>query len=326
MKNSFMATLIFTALIMTSVGLSADIIELTDGNVISGNIIAEESSEIIVLSDNGIEHSIPKSIIKTISRSKKAENPMRQDVVISLKNGNKITGKIVKEDDGYLYLIDNNGIEIKVEKSIIRSINTDYDQSYSDVAFKQYNDQQNYSVNTNEHNRGKGVDFNFGAKIGYFSPIENALNDIYGGGLVIGGEVSVWNESGLGGCLSIERFGASGEPYIYYKYDATCNISILPITLTGFYKLKNLSDIVNPYFGIGGGVYFVNEKVTVSENGYSESVSISDNALGFHFTAGIQYKQFFTEAKYSSASVSSEGASGSSANIGGFNILIGARF
>jgi opacity protein-like surface antigen len=158
-------------------------------------------------------------------------------------------------------------------------------------------------------------------------PHEEAMSEIYGGGLVVGVDAIVWLQSGIGGGLSIERFGASGEPYTFGNVDdAECRISVVPVTLSGMYRVKQKSTPIEPYFGIGGGIYFVSEKIKLTSGGYSASASGSDTAIGFHGLAGMKYNNIIVELKYSSASVDSDGAAGKSANIGGINILAGVRF
>lgn len=159
------------------------------------------------------------------------------------------------------------------------------------------------------------------------APSEKAISEIYGGGLVFGVDAIIWSQSGMGGGLSIERFGASGEPYVYGDVDdAECSISIVPITLSGMYRIKITSTPVEPYFGLGGGIYFVNETLKATSQGYSASATYSNNAVGFHGLAGIKYNNIIVELKYTNASVKSEGAAGNSANIGGVNIFAGIRF
>jgi len=170
-------------------------------------------------------------------------------------------------------------------------------------------------------------DFSFGAKVGYMAPSEEAISEIYGGGLVFGVDAIIWSQSGMGGGFSIERFGASGEPYVIGNVDdAECSISVVPITLSGMYRINNTSNPAEPYFGLGGGIYFVNETVKVTSQGYTASATMSNNAVGFHGLAGIKYNNIIVELKYTNASVKSEGAAGKSANIGGFNIFAGIRF
>ena len=183
-------------------------------------------------------------------------------------------------------------------------------------------------LHANSEEPQNAYDFNFGAKLGYMIPLGEAMRDIYGGGLVFGVDAIVWHHTGIGGGLSIERFGASGYPYTYGNVDpddADCSISIVPISLSGMYRIKQTSIPFEPYFGLGGGLYFVSEKLEVTYGGNTSSASGSDAAIGFHGLAGLKYRFMIVELKYTTASIKSDAAHGS-ANIGGINILAGVRF
>jgi len=337
MKRSYALFTIITVLFMFSTYLFADRVELMNGNIISGTIQLEDDDKIIIENQTGIEQSIPKSIIKAIVRDQTPSFDNLRKVNVLLKNNRTIKGYLVNEDATHIYLMNENDIETKIDKSMVNSVSYDFGQN-SDNSFitqNNINEPQNRAQYKSINKKNGDWDFDFGAKIGYFSPGEKAIDEMYGSGLVYGGEFIMWNKNSLGVSFGIERFGAKGDPIVIDLYDfkkrakdsldAECSISIMPITLTGLYRIKNPTLDIIPYFGLGGGLYFVKEEVKVSYYGESASASGSDNALGFHLTAGIQYENFFAEAKYSSASISSAGAAGNSANIGGFNIFLGIR-
>lgn len=335
MKRSFVIFTITYLLMMFISFLFADRVELSSGNIISGAILLEDDSKIVIRDQSGIEQSIPKLMVKAVYKDQPQKLDTLRIVDVQLKNNRTIKGYLTKEDDTYIYLVDDNEIEIKIDKSMINSVSYDFGQnqksSYRNQPGMIEPQKQFQNQSKGPHN---GWDIGFGAKIGYYFPAEEAIGDIYGGGLVFGGEIIMWKEKGLGVSLGIDRFSVTGEPIILRNIskgikesiDAECSISVMPITITGLYRINNRSAEVIPYFGLGCGLYFVKEDLKLSYQGYSQSVSYSDNAFGFHLTAGMQFSKVFAEAKYSSASVNSEGAAGKSANIGGFNIFLGVRY
>lgn len=180
-------------------------------------------------------------------------------------------------------------------------------------------------------NYEKALDFDFSLKAGYLVPNEEVVRDIYDGGLVLGLEGIVWTQSNLGAGLGIDRFGASGDPQSsgvqFMPIHAECEIYIIPITVSALYRLKNQSSIVVPYFGIGTGYYYLNEKLKTTYSDEEKTNNHTDKAIGFHWLAGVQYKVFTLELKYTSAKLDgNERLVGDSADIGGFNILAGLRF
>jgi hypothetical protein len=178
-----------------------------------------------------------------------------------------------------------------------------------------------YASNT-ESNRT--FDFDFGAKVGYMAPSEKAISETYGGGLLFGADAIIWTQSGLGGGLSIERLGASKD--FGDLPDAESIISIVPITISGMFRIKTPTTPVEPYFGLGGGIYFVKEKVKYTSQDLSFILTYSYNAGGLHGLAGIKYNNIIVELKYTRTYVTSEDFVGTSANVGGINILAGIRF
>jgi len=178
-----------------------------------------------------------------------------------------------------------------------------------------------------------------GIKVGYFMPNEDAVKDIYGGGATFEGELIVWNQTGLGTAFGIQRFAKSGDPYVYDPYGyvtgASADISIMPITFTGLYRMTKNSPRtkIRPYFGAGVGIYMVKEKLSASffDGGY-ESDSVSLNKMGFHFLGGVQadlwkHASLVFDIKYASASLSLKmDMIDNDVDLGGFSVSSGLRF
>lgn len=253
-----------------------------------------------------------------------------QDVVY-LKNGSEIRGEIIELDPHSHVKIrtkDGNLFVFQVEEilRVTKESPLEEDRPESDSA-----------ATVGPISISERVDF--GVKVGYFAPSEEAFSEIYGGGFVFGGELFIWSNSGLGGGITIERFGKSGEPFEFDPYgvisESKSEISVLPIAFTIAYRMPKITPNtkVRPYFGVGVGVYMVDEDLEfVYIDGSSEYASWSKSPAGFHAQGGIQVEMspsasFVLEVKFSRASASGEGgAGGEDVNVGGFNIFGGVRF
>lgn len=229
--------------------------------------------------------------------------------------------EIVKEVKAAIKLIESNGTNNIEKNDFLGDL---YDDDFNDF-FNTYPNQQNKRIS--------GMDFSFGINAGYFMPSEEALKEIYGGGIIFGGEIDFWNYSGLGGGISIDYFSKSGDPIqlgdVSMIKDANAKITIIPISLTAMYRVKNNNTNVIPFFGAGLGIYMVGETLELDTYEYgSESVSFSKNGIGFHFLGGMQISNIAIIVKYTSASLSTEelAAAGNELNCGGINFFIGLRF
>lgn len=168
----------------------------------------------------------------------------------------------------------------------------------------------------------------FNVKVGHFSPSDDAMDTIYGSGISYGIDVTSWKDKwGLG--LGVNRFEQDGDPVtlgpVYY---ASSEIKITSFTSTLLYRLDspelNAHKKIYPYFGVGLGVYHIEEEVTSSIG----SVSASGNVVGAHVLGGIdipvsESTSLFVEANLSSASIDTAGLG---ENIGGFTLYGGIRF
>jgi len=189
-------------------------------------------------------------------------------------------------------------------------------------------------------------------KVGYFSPSDEDLSELYGGGLAFGGELFIWSNSGFGGGITIERFGKSGDMYISDPYGALseskAEMSVLPIAFTVAYRMPKITPDtkVRPFFGAGVGVYMLNEdSEAILTDGSSHHASVSKRHTGFHASGGIQVEMspsasFLLEVKFSRTSASGESEvvyfgetwpftttiTYTDVNLGGFNIFAGVRF
>lgn len=241
---------------------------------------------------------------------------------------------IVREEVSALEILDfNNAYSLKVgdllqkQTSEAEGILHDIEPSMNNFAHRH----ENY--NTNSFNN---TFFQIGFKVGYFKPTEEAINEIYGGGISFGADLAILVSSGLGGVISIEVFQKSGEPLIFDPdqliEESEAKISIVSISVSGIYRLSSPKTSTYPYLGAGLGLYRVDEELTVQTQEGSFSASFSKNQLGFQAIGGIQTSissksYIFLEAKYSSVSVSgSGGLGGTDVNLGGLSLFLGTGF
>lgn len=174
---------------------------------------------------------------------------------------------------------------------------------------------------------------------GYFSPTEEGLKEVYGGGVVFGGEVVISASEQSDLCLGFNYFQKNGEGIQFSFSDggfsgsgADAQIRIVPITVTGKYKFpldKSKANKTMPYIGGGIGMYLLHENIDAQFG----SVETDKSGFGFHFVAGVQSelgnnKNLFGEFKFSSASIKTEGPalSGSEADVGGISFFGGIKF
>lgn len=254
--------------------------------------------------------------------------------VIYLKNGDVAKGIIIENvPNDYVKLESSGGTLLTFKYSEIEKFAKESKETNT----------QNVQFPIKGYSGLNDFDFNFSLRFGYHNPSEEAIKEIYGGGLLLGGDVTIWKNN-IGANFCIENFNKDGKPYTYTEgdidiTDADCSISISPITISGLYKISNSNLPLVPYFGLGGGLFFVKEKIKMEYEYYddwddewysdSESASASDNIFGFIILAGVEIKPVFVEVKYTSASWKTENelaAAGTSANLGGINIYAGIKF
>lgn len=178
---------------------------------------------------------------------------------------------------------------------------------------------------------------NFRVNAGYFLPLEDAISEIYGNGLVLGTGLSIFSYNGFGGMISFEYFSKKGSPLTDASVGveithASSKIKIIPINLTGEYQLANNKNII-PYFGAGLGISLVNETIDMTYidpySGDTESIyeKVSETAIGFHILSGIRFNHLFLELKYTNANIEGgNGAAGENVNIGGVTLSGGLSF
>ncbi len=276
----------------------------------------------------------------TASVPASAQEPV-EDIVF-LHNGSVIRGQIVDDDtndrvkiqtkDGNLFVYDTGDVRMLCRDNQLETFSgspspePENDMRSSEkIGFEQY--------------RVPETEVDFGIKLVYFSPSEEVIKDMYGGGPAVEGELIIWKRSGFGTAFGIQRYAKSGEPYVYdpagYVSSASADVTVVPITFTGMYRMIKDSPgrMFRPYFGAGVGIYVIREEIGAHFiDGSSAGDSASLNKMGFHMVGGLQvdvwrHASLVFDVKYAHASVSlSPDMIENDLNVGGFSIGSGLRF
>ena len=327
MKSVYGLLLMGVILVFFSPTLLSDTVKLTNGTVIYGHITREDIDKVTIVDQNGIENIIPRNLIIFIDKQLETTREV-QKVIITLKSGIEVKGTLILDDANSVTIKDESGIEKKIAKSNIRDIVIDLDKpDERPITIKSYEEPETeieaetQIVTTPAE---KTYNFDFGLKFGSQKPNSNAISDKYSNGIVYGGELILWLKNKYGIGLNVEKFSEKSEYWFYNEGNYEYNISIIPITLTVYYKHYN--NKIVPYIGLGIGQYFMNEDVTYKYYGYYDSEEYSDDETGFHCLCGLQYKILFVEVKYSTMFKSTWGAEEEYDDIGGLSIAGGLRF
>ena len=153
--------------------------------------------------------------------------------------------------------------------------------------------------------------------VSYFSPSDEVYRDIYGGGLMLGGEVSlpVWQNFEV--WLGMNIFGRKGE-MTYTKEEI--KLKIFPL-IAGVRYIYLLNEKVNIYGGLGAAYFFYNEEIPALGNISQGSLGVVMKAGGWiHLTEKIFVNVF---VDYSSCKVN---PADYDVNIGGIAIGIGLGY
>lgn len=168
-------------------------------------------------------------------------------------------------------------------------------------------------------------------KAGAFMPSEDAMDEVYGEGTVVGGDLIFWSGR-RGFSLGLGYMEQDGEPYTAgYVDSSSSEITITSLKLTGLFRIYNeaVERRVYPYFGMGALVCGVDEKVSFTSGYTTGSASASETAYGLLGLAGINIilsdkVSLFVEAELSSADF--ENQLGEDVDVGGLTIFTGIRF
>ncbi len=158
----------------------------------------------------------------------------------------------------------------------------------------------------------------FAAKVGYFMPGDEDVEDIWGSDFTFGVDY-IWAFPPYGIGIGAEYF-SKVEKETDLAVTAKAEWSVIPLTATFLYFLPGTEGF-SPYIGAGIGYYLAKVEYEVGWMGIPLfGASEEESDIGFHVQAGITLgENLFAEAKYSTADV--EGV-----EAGGVTILFGYRF
>lgn len=158
----------------------------------------------------------------------------------------------------------------------------------------------------------------FAAKVGYFMPGDEDVEDIWGSDFTFGVD-HIWAFQPYGIGIGAEYFSKE-EKETAFGVTVKAEWRVIPLTATFLYFLPGREGIY-PYIGAGIGYYLTKVEYEVGWMGVPLfGGSAEESGIGFHAQGGITLgKNLFAEAKYSTADV--EGV-----EAGGFTILVGFRF
>lgn len=161
--------------------------------------------------------------------------------------------------------------------------------------------------------------FCFGGKAGFYIPFDQKISEIYGGGFMGGLLIGYWAYR-WGFEIDWRYYSKAGDPYTYGQVDeASARLTISPLTLTTYYDVYKMGNL-ETYVGLGLGACFIEEELSMSAFGSTQSGSINLTAFEFHSTGGIRFAPFYVELSFLSISTSYD------VGFGGFLISGGIFF
>jgi opacity protein-like surface antigen len=161
----------------------------------------------------------------------------------------------------------------------------------------------------------------FAAKVGYFMPGDEDVEDIWGSGITFGADyLHLFSPYGI--AFGAEYFSKEEEVILIVSEKATYTVT--PITATFLYFFPG-GEGFSAYIGGGIGYYPVTIEVELGILGIPlVAEDMEESGIGFHLQGGLNFgRNFFVEAKYSSAEIEFDAGD---INAGGFTVLAGYRF
>lgn len=165
-----------------------------------------------------------------------------------------------------------------------------------------------------------------GLGLGLYAPSDEAMKDIYGGGIALGGRIKFSLSENFDLVGGLDYFSKKGTPY-YWGY-TSAESTIRLITLHGGALLKFPIDPITPYIGGGLDLCFVHEEVSATSWWGTDEFSFSETNFGFHLLGGASLQlaekiSAFGELEYRSIGTKGEGAA---ENLGGLFFRAGIAF
>lgn len=260
-----------------------------------------------------------------------------QDIIYKT-DGSEIQSKVIEisEDlikykkfsnlDGPLYSIAKNEVfmivyengEREVFKSKVENHEANVNQKIQDQAITNPPAANSVAASTESMVLEESSVFSIMFKLGYFAPAADVVDQIYGGGLLIGVGPGIWFPSGLGVEVSMDGFFKSGEPIVAIGLtDAETEWSQLHLKGNLMYRVSTENPNIFPYFGAGITYAKAIETTTGKDiRGNEVKKELSVDGVGFDLVTGFQYEGIFLEVNYVSVK---------DPDIGGFSAMLGLR-
>ena len=260
-----------------------------------------------------------------------------QDIIYKT-DGSEIQSKVIEisEDlikykkisnlDGPLYSIAKNEVfmivyengEREVFKSKVENHEANVNQKIQEQAITNPPSANSVAASTESMVLEESSVFSIMFKLGYFAPAADVVDQIYGGGLLIGVGPGIWFPSGLGVEVSMDGFFKSGEPIVAIGLtDAETEWSQLHLKGNLMYRVSTENPNIFPYFGAGITYAKAIETTTGKDiRGNEVKKELSVDGVGFDLVTGFQYEGIFLEVNYVSVK---------DPDIGGFSAMLGLR-
>jgi len=209
----------------------------------------------------------------------------------------------IRITDVFMIIYSNGTRETFTNKNTEKTEVIQAKESKSIVSYQDKNQEKK------QNDKSTNLGFIFGGKAGYYIPYSQNISEIYGGGFMGGLVIGYWAE-GAGLEIDWRYYSKAGDPYTYGSVDqADCQLSISPLTLTGYWDAYHKGNF-SSYVGAGLGVSFIKEDLVMSAFGQTGSTSASLTGFEFHSTGGIRFSPFYIEITFSSCTVKEIGFGG----------------
>ncbi len=161
----------------------------------------------------------------------------------------------------------------------------------------------------------------FAAKVGYFMPGDEDVEDIWGSDFSFGVDY-LYAFPPYGIDFGAEYFSKEKTETVF-PVTSKVEWRVIPLTATFLYFFPGREGF-SPYIGVGIGYYLMKLDVEIALVGIPFLAgSAEESGIGSHVQGGFTLgENFFAEAKYSTADIEND----IEADAGGFTILVGYRF
>lgn len=161
----------------------------------------------------------------------------------------------------------------------------------------------------------------FALEVGYFTPSDEDVNDIWGGDFSFGADY-LYAFPPYGIAFGAEYFSKEKEVTVF-PVTERAKWSVIPVTVTFLYFLPGREGF-SPYIGTGLGYYLTKVEIEAALVGIPILAgSAEESGIGFHAEAGFNLgENFSVAAMYSTANIEDD----IDANAGGLKFLVRYRF